>query len=366
MTIDASIDEPLPPAGRRAKRQAHGPARLELAPINEADYVNPTAEQEQQLSDEIDDYFNTPLHMFPYAETTRKPKRFHVFFQQSIAERFPRDEDIRSQISHFGRDFFRSLTAYVLGKRLMMALAMAAVAALAAGGPALFASFGLADMMPMVLTLLAMVLVWPVFAGISALVFVQYRTNMENRCYALSRQIIQRTRELQNVYARLKAAPDQEETRYQNDGKAWGERSGFLVRMTMWVAQRMDFLERFVQVEMWRLRRERYWINWAGGFLVAVITLVFLAVLALQHPPETMPGGAGMFRILQLAAAVIGLVLAWTSYHFWKTPLNMARDKLGADGWVRYATLDLDNAIGDQVSRDKGRLVEYRTLNKGR
>lgn len=366
MTIDAPIDEPVPQVRGRRKERVRGPARVELAPINEADYVNPTAEQEAQLSAEIDDYFNTPLHMFPYAETAKKPHRFHVFVEQSIAERFPRDEDIRSQISHFSRDFFGALTAYVLGKRLLMAMAMAAVAALAWRGPALFAAFGLADMMPMLLTLGAMALVWPVFAGVNALVFVQYRTNMENRCYALSRQIIQRTRELQNVYARLKAAPDQEETRFQNDGKAWGDRSAFLVRMTMWVAQRMDFLERFVQVEMWRLRRERYWINWAGGFLVAIITLAFLAVLALMSPPEATTGGAGMFRILQLAAGVIGLVLAWTSYHFWKTPLNMAQDKLGADGWVRYATLDLDNAIGDQVSRDKGRLVEYRTLNKGR
>ncbi len=366
MTIEPATDAPAPPPPGRARGRRGRPDATELPPIREADYVNPTPEQAAQLSREIDDYFNTPLHMFPYAESRRKPQRFHVFLEQSIAERFPRDEDIRGEISHFGRAFFRSLVAYVLGKRLMMVMAMGAVAALAAEGPALFAAFGLTGLAPVAVTLLAMALVWPVFAGVNALVFIQYRINLENRCYALSRQIIQRTRELQNVYARLKAEPDQEETRFQNDGKGWGERSAFLIRMVMWVAQRMDFLERFVQVEMWRLRRERYWINWFGGLLVAVITLADLALLALEQPPAAMPGGEAMFRILQVAAALIGLALAWTSYHFWKTPLNLAQDKLGADGWVRYATLDLDNAIGDQISRDKGRLVEYRTLNKGR
>jgi len=56
--------------------------------------------------------------------------------------------------------------------------------------------------------------------------------------------------------------------------------------------------------------------------------------------------------------------MALTSYALFKTPVNLARDKLGAEGWVRYATLDLDNAVGDQVNRDKQRVTEYRNLNK--
>jgi len=364
MTTEAPLD--TPPKSDRKARGRPVPRRLELAQIHESDYVNPSPEREAELSAEIDRYFNTPLHMFPYAQTSRKPDRFHVFFEQAIAERFPDDDDIRALIAHFGRAFFASLTAYVFAKRLLMALSMIAVALLTTGGPSFFARFGLDGMLTVVATLAGMVLVWPIFAGINALVFLQYRVNLENRCYELSRQIIQRTRELQNVYARLKAAPDQEETRFQNDGKGWGDRSAFLIRMVMWVAQRMDFLERFVQVEMWRLRRERYWINWVGGILVVAMTAAFLIFILLGKPSTEMPGGLAIFRILQIAAVVIGLGLAWASYNLWKTPLNLAQDKLGADGWVRYATLDLDNAIGDQISRDKGRLVEYRTLNKGR
>ena len=41
------------------------------------------------------------------------------------------------------------------------------------------------------------------------------------------------------------------------------------------------------------------------------------------------------------------------------------QDKLGIENWVRYASLDVDNAVADQVRRDKERLVEYRALTRG-
>ena len=43
----------------------------------------------------------------------------------------------------------------------------------------------------------------------------------------------------------------------------------------------------------------------------------------------------------------------------------LLQDKLGIENWVRYASLDVDNAVADQVRRDKERLVEYRALTRG-
>jgi len=335
-----------------------------LRQVSEADYIYPTPERQAEISDEINRYFNTPLDMFPFAETRSKPDRFYKFYEESIAERFPDDEDIRGKIGGYTRAFFGALLGYVMIKRLLLALSLAGIWFLAAQGPALVRATGLAGSMDTVVVIAAIVLIFGVFAGINALVFLQYRTSLENRSYELSRQIIQRTRELQNLYTTLRALPDQEETRYQSQGAEWGARSAFLIRLVMWVAKRMEYLEKFIQVEMWRVRRERYWINWFGGAVAVLITLAWAAAFALLPVPE-MSGGAGAFRVVQGVGLIVGLVLGWASYHFWKTPLNLARDKLGADSWIRYATLDLDDTIGDQIRRDKGRLVEYRTLNKG-
>jgi hypothetical protein len=331
-----------------------------LSPIAERDLLSPEPEMQASVSDDIDLFFNTPLDIFPFSETTKKPKRFHVFFGKAIADRFPDDEDMRGFIARYGRQFFGSMAGYMWVKRLLLAGALAAVLALLVWGGAAAGALGLTGAAAAGAVAGGMAVVYLIFAGVNALIFSQYRFSLENRSYELSRLIIQRTRELQNLYLTIKAMPDQEETRFP-DGEAWGRRASYLMRLLLWVGQRMEYLERYLQMEMWRLRRERYWINWAGGFLVVVIAGAFTAALVLVPAPAD---EAGLFRVLQAAAGFVGLALALSSYHFWKTPLNLARDKLGAEGWVRYATLDLDNAIGDQVRRDKERIVEYRTLNK--
>ena len=72
------------------------------------------------------------------------------------------------------------------------------------------------------------------------------------------------------------------------------------------------------------------------------------------------------FRILQAVALVLAVLVSWLSYARWRTPTAAVKDKLGVEGWVRYASLDVDNTVGDQVRRDKERLVEYRALTRGR
>lgn len=333
--------------------------RYELTPISERDYLSPEPEHEADVSARIDKFFNTPLDIFPFSDTTKKPKRFHVFYGDGINERFPDDEDIRGFISRFGRSFFASMTSYMFIKRLMLILALAGYSALMLWGSGLAEKAGLTGVTASAAAAGGMVLVYLIYAGASALIFTQYRIGLENRSYELSRLIIQRTRELQNLFLSVKALPDQAETQFP-DGDSWGARSSYLMRLLVWVGQRMEYLERFLQMEMWRVRRERYWMSWAGGILVVLTTGLWLAWFAAMAME---PADAGM-RVLQAAAALIGLATAFSSYAFWKTPVNLAKDRLGAEGWVRYATLDLDNSIGDQVRRDKERIVEYRTLNK--
>jgi len=155
---------------------------------------------------------------------------------------------------------------------------------------------------------------------------------------------------------------DQAETQFQQDGKGWGQRALYLTRLTMWIGARMEYLEKFVQMQLWRVRRERYWMRWLGRFVTPLVFLAFLAVLALEPAPA---GGEAAFRGLQAVAALLGAVVSWFSYFRWQTPTQLIQDKLGLESWVRYASLDVDNAVADQVRRDKERLVEYRALTRG-
>jgi hypothetical protein len=327
-----------------------------------ADFLSLDQEVEAAISRRIDLYYNAPLEIFPFGERTGKPDRFHVLFKRQVEERFPDDAEMRREITVYGRLIFRWLLAYMFGKRALQAGALAVLWFLAAAGPSLLQGLVVGAGPQAAAVGLAMLAVVGVFFGVNALIFTQYRLGLENRSYSLSREIVQYTRTLQNDYTTIRALPDQSETHFQSDGPAWGRRSAFLIRLLMWIAARMEYLEKFVQVSMWRVRRERYWMDWAGGFLTLLVLGVWIGFLVNLAAPQDGPA----FRVLQGLALVLGLAVTWASYFRWRTPVTLVQDKLDPNSWIRYATLDLDNTIGEQVKRDKERLVEYRHLTRGR
>ena len=114
---------------------------------------------------------------------------------------------------------------------------------------------------------------------------------------------------------------------------------------------------------LWRTRRERYWMSWVGGLSVSAVLFAGLLIIGFWPVPGADDIG---YRALQGFAAMLALGVSWLSFYRWQTPMAAVRDKLGVEGWVRYASLDVDNTVGDQVRRDKERLVEYRALTRGR
>lgn len=334
-----------------------------LNPIQDSEYFSDDPEATERVSAHIDEYFNQPLDIFPFWESDGKPDRFHVLFARQIEERFPIDSDLRSDIYTYGRRVFDALRVHVAVKRLAQGLAMLGFGILATLGPTWFSQWTGTDAAGAALAGGAMLLVLGVYWGLQAILFIQYRFRLENDSYQLSREIVQRTRELQNLFTTGRAMPDQAETKYQQDGRAWGLRAMYLTRLTMWLGARMEYLEKYVQMELWRVRRERYWMRWLARFLTPMVFIVGVAILAAQSAP---PGHEVAYRGLQGLAVALSAVVSLASYFFWRTPTNSAvQDKLGIENWVRYASLDVDNAVADQVRRDKERLVEYRALTRG-
>ncbi len=356
-------DRPIPQATPSPSPEPISAQDGILRPIQESDYFTMDPEAIRVISANIDQYYNQALDIFPFWETENKPDRFHVLFTRQIEERFPADADIRGRIHGYGRRVFDALRVHVIVKRLTQGLALVGFSAMAIFGPGLFAEWTGGQPQGLGLAVLGMLITLGIFFGVSSILFVQYRFRLENDSYELSREVVQRTRELQNLFTNARALSDQAETQFQMDGKGWGQRALFLTRLVMWIAARMEYLEKFAQMELWRVRRERYWMRWVGRITTPFVLLVWLAVFAFWPAPAANEVG---FRILQLVALGLGVLVSWLSYFRWQTPTAAVKDKLGVEGWVRYASLDVDNTIGDQVRRDKERLVEYRALTRGR
>jgi membrane protein implicated in regulation of membrane protease activity len=334
-----------------------------LNPIQDSEYFSDDPEATERVSAHIDEYFNQPLDIFPFWESDGKPDRFHVLFARQIEERFPIDSDLRSDIHTYGRRVFDALRVHVAVKRLSQGLAMLGFGILATLGPTWFSQWTGTDAAGAAIAGGAMLLVLGLYWGLQTILFIQYRFRLENDSYQLSREIVQRTRELQNLFTTGRAMPDQAETKYQQDGKSWGLRAMYLTRLTMWLGARMEYLEKYVQMELWRVRRERYWMRWLARILTPMVFVAGVAILAAQPAPA---GHEVAYRGLQGLAVALSAVVSVASYFFWRTPTNSAvQDKLGIENWVRYASLDVDNAVADQVRRDKERLVEYRALTRG-
>ncbi|MFW2343241.1 hypothetical protein [Brevundimonas sp.] len=359
----ADVDDREIPAGRPPRRDAHmRTADGILKPIQDSNYFSHDPDELAMVSAHIDEYYNQALDIFPFWEKDGKPDRFHVLFTRQINERFPADLPLRSHIHDYGRGVFAALMVHVGVKRLTQALALIGLMVLATVGPTWLAEW--TGSRPIGLSLAAggMLVTLGVFWALQAILFIQYRFRLENDSYQLSREIVQQTRELQNLFTTARAMADQAETQYQMDGKGWGQRALYLTRLTMWIGARMEYLEKYVQMELWRVRRERYWTRWLSRIVTPLILIVWLVAFAYERPPIDEVA----FRGLQALAVVIGIIISWLSYFRWQTPVGAIQDKLGAESWVRYASLDVDNAVADQVRRDKERLVEYRALTRGR
>ncbi|WP_439472721.1 hypothetical protein [Brevundimonas sp.] len=371
--LQATANPPPPGAQDSPNREAPQPTSQTAAPplrsadgilrpIQDSEYFSYDPASVAAVSSHIDEYFNQPLDLFPFWESEGKPDRFHVLFSRQIEERFPVDSDIRKLIHDYGRRVFRALVVHVSVKRGSQLAALIGFTLLATLGPTWFSSWTGSPPMGLGLAFAAMLAVVGVFWAAQAILFIQYRFQLENDSYELSREIVTRTRELQNLFTSARAMADQAETQYQMDGKGWGKRALYLTRLTMWIGARMEYLEKYVQMELWRVRRERYWMRWAQRIMTPLVFIVWLALFLL----EPAPNDAGAFRALQALAVALGAAVSWLSYFRWRTPVAAVQDKLGVEGWVRYASLDVDNAVADQVRRDKERLVEYRALTRGR
>lgn len=355
---ERSIPLPSSTDARAEPRAADGT----LLPIQDSAYFSMDPADNAQVSAHIDEYFNQPLDLFPFWESDGKPDRFFLLFDRQIQERFPSDAPMRGHIHRYGRSVFGRLMTHFTVKRLLQGGALAGFAALTLMGPTWFAGLIGSQPLGLVMAVVAMVVGFGLWWALQAILFVQYRFRLENDTYELSRRIVEQTREIQALFTQGRAMADQAETYYQMDGKGWGQRSLYLTRLVMWLGARLEYLEKFIQMELWRIRRERYWVRWLGRIVTPIVYLGFLGILALEQPPA---GGEAAFRGLQAVAAVLGAAVSWFSYFRWQTPIQLIQEKLGVDGWVRYASLDVDNAVSDQVRRDKERLVEYRALTRG-
>ena len=280
-----------------------------------------------------------------------------------MRRRFKDDAYLLENFSDFGRDVFRWMVRHAIQKWMsQFALVAFALITCQILLPAISRSMD-SRLYGTAVTAIILVSMFALYVLAEDIIQHQYGYTLENAALATSRQILERTKDLQNLFTEARSKADQAETDFMMDGKEWGRLAMYLTRLAMWIGARMEYLERYVQIELWRTRREWYFIGLAerAAMFLTVIVWVTVSILVLRWPAD--PVGSRLTVVLSAAA---GFYIAGRANKRWSTPEGRLEKGMGTDQWVRHADLDVDDKVADQVRRDKERLVEYRALTRSK
>lgn len=339
-------------------------------------------EQYATLNALMEKFFVNPIEMFPDAQpgeggSIRMPREFFEIQAELIANRFPGaqgefgDADIRDLISEFRSVFWRNIVKFVISKKLILLLAGAAPilaclwAALAPtvcdgkSPPGFCSDLPLSPLTNVAAGLAVIAVSLGAFHFVNGQLFRSYRERLTISASKVSHGTSMRTKQLAKLFGELHFNVEDRRSKLVGDRRRdWPKEAGRWTVMAYWISQRLDYLERFIQIEMWRIRRAHYFVNRGGLILTWVIGLVLAGSLTGLLVAAVLRGGLDErwpFLIeLALAAAASGY-MTWLSYakRDWRTPLSFVSGELHPNDWERYSGLQLHTKLFEQAEKDK-------------
>ncbi|CAN5201947.1 hypothetical protein BH09PSE2_BH09PSE2_23390 [soil metagenome] len=268
----------------------------------------------RETSDLIDHFYNTQIDLFESWATARKPRRYHVFLGESIKERFPPDRSLLIRFESYGRHVFGHMVSHERNKLLLQGVLLAVAVLIAHFGVGFLEGVTGSVWLGLLIAVVGLGLAFGLYFATGQLVQRQYRYELLNDALAASRPVLERTKDLHNIFTEARSLADQAETDFVNEGKGWGQRAKHLTRLSMWLGARMEYLERFVQMQLWRARREWFFLKW-GSRVVLVLMVAIWSAAALWM--NLHPGHGAESRWLAVVVLVMGVAAAAASWRYW-------------------------------------------------
>ena len=312
-----------------------------------------------RLVDRMDKYFRDAINiLLPATVPLSRPPRFHVLQRKSIKNRFPGgqkrgepgDGDLRDVIMALRRIVTHNLVHYYILKRLFIELP-----------PALSVIFAFVFMKDD----LGVFGLW-----IGVTIALYYIANkhlykcllgaLNESCLFVGSQGGLRTQQLKNrvddIY--LKIETDRFKLTEADQLKEWPNRSKKWAKVLFWLAMRLEYVERFVAIETWVMRRRHYWLNRGALTMFVLTTIGFIAGMTWVGWSNFLEVHKAVDVIAYIVAFAAGLGMLMFSYFHWNTPTTFLEENLQTENWTRYPDLELDEKIADQIFRDKQAILD--------
>jgi hypothetical protein len=352
-----------------------------LAALAPADYERmfDSKEDWDALQRQMDSYFDSKIDMFEYrlvekaapARLTLRgvlnrlffrvehPSRYFELEDNLIGRRFPGgmgttpgEEDLRSLVSALRHLFAHNLARFIVYKRAsaiaFSLMAIGVLAGVAIAGLPLYV-FPAANA--------ALLLIF--FVVNDWIILKYYLSALNESCLFVNNEASRRTKNLSNLFDALwpKIDVEREKLQFERRLHDWPERAARWMTLIYWVAKRLEYIERHVHVEIWRMRRIHYWLNRAS--LIVAIVALFVPLAVLWSVWLLLPDRAQPMMVLGLVLThALILTYALSSYLFWNTPIDLLEQTLQTDNWNRYRSIRVHTKISEQIFRDKQKIID--------
>lgn len=360
-------------------------------------YIIENTEAWQRLEERMNAYFNYAIEIFPYRDRKatrktklRRPKRFYAIQREMIETCFPAgrqsgepgDSDLRDLLAALQLAVRHNLRHYYIAKRLVCELLMVSLVTY------FFQAYRLgyvllkgvvcnvfslpecaANQLPQFPAWLEVsMFIFSILLIIGASWFLNWLLHtllvgaLNVSCIFVDGQAAIRTKNLTNlvddIFPRIDS--DRYELEKAAHRKEWPERSKKWAVLIYWLAKRLEYIERFVQVETWLIRREHYWMQLAARIAFYVIAIGWLGVMAWIGIIRMKIGSGphSNFEVAFAFAVLAGCVLLWHSFTQWNTPFTLIEDKLQPANWMRYRDVHLQEKFARQIARDQSEILE--------
>lgn len=335
-------------------------------------------------------FFSNPIDMFPFRTGLDRPARYFRIQEAEIAGRFPGnrgfvgDADIRDLFKTFADIFQRNILLFVIAKKLVLVAFVWLLIALFFNHGYLNAKVCKAPVvgedlcqggwldygLPLAGAFGLIAVTVLIFRMVNGYLAERYRELLRTSANAVSKSALGRTQSLYNLFGELMHQIDEEKMSLKDGNRRnWPREAGRWMVMAYWVSQRLEYIERYVQIQMWRIRRAHFFVN-RGGYaltwLIALGSLTALGLTAWLNRFDLLATHPAKWPILALVVLVIGYMnRASYATASWRTPLDLVRDTLKTELWASYGSLKMHERLGRQVHNDKQNLVEADDFKRG-
>jgi hypothetical protein len=332
-----------------------------IAPIDIHDFHDFDDASMQAYQRRMDTYFSYDRPLYPsrdgYPEVRDRHFRYFRIAETDTERMFPDDADFRRFIDALRHIFATNVVRYTLSKRAALALVLLLLC--------IAPHVRLGAIAPTVSTATLAAAIVVVFATFTFIWYTRYERSLRQSCSNIKSIVTRRYTDLSVLLPSLQKAIESGDKLHISAGDDhWPRKAAFITKLIIWIAKRMEYQEKYLQPEMWRISRMQYFWRNTGKWIGRGTGLAFVAFEALafwSNRAGLDPGAAGSlepaqtdFQMLPHAVILLAGIACYLLSRTERFNLDKeyVQDILRKDV-RRVSGSRIDEIIGELVENDK-------------